>query len=518
MLLEPVAGQVARFPDKAALVADDGVSVSYSRLWAQSGELAVRVLTALSDRGECSTNAETMVGACITGSRGAVYATLAVLRAGCVLVPMAPTWPVSRIAHVIQKCKITTIVVDSHAKKSFHLIDAGYEGTIVHTDQVGDLSATCNVPWPPPCRLAYVIFSSGTTGQPKAITNEHRAAATYLDWFNQYYEVTPSDVLVHTLAYTMEGSIGQILCALRAGASLCVPSQRFLEDTNQLRRTIDECGVTIVNLYPTLLAAFMQHHSFPASVRVVTSAGEVLHTSQVSAFYSHGCANPNAVLTNEYGPTECSIGATVYRCPRRWTGRTPHTVPIVRMCMCAAFHPDSTARPTIKNKSEQVSECNTVQGGPLDDSRRVYILDGDLQPVDPGQPGEIYLGGAGLARGYLDDDLTQRMFLPDPFQPGGRVYRTGDRACWLLDGNVCFLGRLDRQVLHAACRCMLHVPRVDPAGEAARESYRARWRRSFAERAGRSLRLRCVQRVRMCEERPAHRVCDSGRCEWRAAP
>ncbi|MGH9361873.1 MAG: non-ribosomal peptide synthetase, partial [Thermoanaerobaculia bacterium] len=251
--------------------------------------------------------------------------------------------------------------------------------------------------------MAYIIYTSGSTGTPKAAMTEHRGVCNVALAQQSAFGNGPEDRVLQFAASSFDVSIYDFVMALLASGALYVPVGEEALPGPALLRLMREGAMTIATLPPSVLA-LLPADELP-SLRVVVSAGETCPPGLVPIWSAGGRA-----FFNAYGPTECSIWSAVERC-RAEGGRTPLGRPI--------------------------------------DNVRAYVLDPSLEPVPAGLAGELFLGGAGVGRGYLGrPGLTAERFLPDPFagEPGARMYRTGDRVRWLPDGRLDILGRLDDQL------------------------------------------------------------------------
>jgi amino acid adenylation domain-containing protein len=252
-----------------------------------------------------------------------------------------------------------------------------------------------------PGDLAYVIYTSGSTGIPKGVAIEHRQTGAFLSWVESVFT---QDELCGVLASTsicFDLSVFEIFAPLSRGGTVIV-----VQDTLALTTLRKPSTVTLVNTVPSAVNELLNLAAIPQSVRVINLAGEPLPADLLRRIYESSSVRK---VHDLYGPSECTTYSTC-------TGRTPDG-------------PQTIGRPIANTK--------------------VYILDGDLNPLPVGIVGEIYIGGDGVARGYLNgSELTAEKFIPNPFsdQPGARLYKTGDLARYLADGNIEFLGRIDRQV------------------------------------------------------------------------
>jgi amino acid adenylation domain-containing protein len=261
-----------------------------------------------------------------------------------------------------------------------------------------------------PDNLAYIIYTSGSTGVPKGVMISHRAIANRLLWMQSAYPLGPSDRLLQKTSVSFDASVWEFFVPLMTGATLFMARPGGHQDSAYLAEAITLHGVTTLQLVPSMLQVMLDEPGFAkcSSLKRLFCGGEALTGEMQAGFFDLH----DAELVNLYGPTEVSIDATSWKCLRDGEHRV---VPI---------------------------------GHPLANVR-VYLLNAYQQPVPLGLPGEIYVGGAGLARGYHKrPNLTAEKFVPDPFstEPGARLYKTGDLARRLVDGTIEFLGRVDYQV------------------------------------------------------------------------
>ena len=258
--------------------------------------------------------------------------------------------------------------------------------------------------------LAYIMYTSGSTGQPKGVMVEHRAICNTIHWRDRDLKIHAGDVVLNNLHYCFDPSLGLIFPTLASGARMVLAEPGEEYDPHRLLERVVMEGVTILEMPPVLLRVMLDDPLLMAcrTLRWVCCGGESMRPDLPSRLFEL----LDVELYNLYGPTETSLDATWWACRR---GGPSNPVPI---------------------------------GRPIANAQ-AYILDPNRQPVAPGVPGELYIGGAGLARGYLNaHGLTAEHFVPHPFSDlsGARLYRTGDRCRWLADGTIEFLGRLDHQV------------------------------------------------------------------------
>ncbi len=388
-LHDAFAAAAARSPDAVALVHGER-RVTYAELDAASA----RVARELRARG---TGPECRVGVCLERTPELVAALLGVLRAGAAYVPLDPAYPRERICFILRNAAVPLVVTQRS-------LAGGLAADGVELLPVEALAAEPGgVPGSgaEPESAAYLIYTSGSTGTPKGVVVEHRSAVAFLEWARGEFTAEELSGVLASTSVCFDLSVFEIFVPLAAGGTVVLA-----ENALELPRLPARDRVTLVNTVPSAAAELVRAGGIPASVRSVSLAGEPLKGALAEALYAAGVGT----VRNLYGPSEDTTYSTWARVPRG-SGREP-----------------TIGRPV----------ANT----------RAYVLDGSLEPAPVGVPGELYLGGAGLARGYLGRPaLTAERFVPDPFAAGGgRLYRTGDRARWLTAGELEFLGRLDHQV------------------------------------------------------------------------
>ena len=408
-----VAAQAARTP-AAIAVTGGGASLSYRQLMAQAARLAARLR-------ELGVGPETVIGICLERRPPLVAALLGVLAAGGAYLPLDPDYPRERLQLMLREAGARLVVTAAAVAGRLPadgpprlLLDE--EGEVVAPAAEAPAAALATPRHGPPAaavlpgNLSHVIFTSGSTGTPKGVAIAHRSAAALVGWA---LAVLAPEELAAVLASTslcFDLSVFELFAPLTCGGRVVLAGSALAIEG------LTDSGVTLVNTVPSVLAELLDRGPLPATVRAVGLAGEPLPRELVERLMRGGAAPPRVL--NLYGPTEDTTYST-------WE---------VVAAAAAAAPPADTAPPAI--------------GRPLDGGRALVLdRDGNLQP--PGVPGELWLGGTGLARGYLRrPDLTAASFLPDPFSglPGERLYRTGDLARLRPDGRLEFLGRRDRQV------------------------------------------------------------------------
>ncbi|MDA5286926.1 amino acid adenylation domain-containing protein, partial [Streptomyces sp. Isolate_45] len=264
-----------------------------------------------------------------------------------------------------------------------------------------------------PRHPAYVIFTSGSTGRPKGVMVEHEAIVNRLRWMQHTYQLTTEDRVLQKTPAGFDVSVWEFFWPLTQGTPLVIARPDGHKDPEYLTQLINQQHITVLHFVPSMLTAFLGETTLTnlPTLRLVTCSGEALPTELVNRFHT---PTTHIQLANLYGPTEAAVDVTATTC-------TPHT--------------------NTENRT------TAPIGTPIWNTR-TYVLDHNLNPVPPGTPGELYLAGTQLARGYLTrPDLTAERFTADPYgPPGTRMYRTGDLAQWLPNGHLHYLGRTDDQI------------------------------------------------------------------------
>ncbi|MGW1738536.1 amino acid adenylation domain-containing protein [Nocardia sp. NPDC001965] len=399
--------QVRRSPDTVALEFE-GTSLTYRELDARANRLA-RLLI------EAGAGPERVVGLCLRRSAELVVAMYAVVKTGAAYLPLDPEHPVARLEQIVARSRpVALLVADRDG------LELPGNADLVPVDTV-DLAGFAPEPVTDADRttalrgdhLAYLLFTSGSTGAPKGVGVTHAAIVNRLRWMQHEYPLDPTDAVLQKTPATFDVSVWEFFWPLQTGARLVVARPDGHRDPAYLAWVIRERGITTAHFVPSMLSVFVTDTEVGdcVSLRRVFCSGEALPPATVRDFHA---ALPGPQLHNLYGPTEAAVDVTSWHCP---------------------------------------AETDVVPIGSPVWNTRTYVLDAALRPVAPGAVGELYLSGVQLARGYLGQaPLTAERFVADPFTPGARMYRTGDLARWRLGsadsgrGVLEYLGRTDFQV------------------------------------------------------------------------
>ncbi|MEU9560398.1 amino acid adenylation domain-containing protein, partial [Streptomyces fumanus] len=385
-VLELFRGWVARAPGVVA-VRGGAEALTYAELDARSNVLARRLVGV------------ERVGLCLPRGVEMVVGLLAVWKAGGAYVPLDPEYPADRLAYMVADSGVSVVLAGS---ATVELVPSGVDVMLVDRSVEG--SAEPLDTQVSPDQLAYVIYTSGSTGRPKGVAVEHGGVANLAEVMRPVLGVEPGTVALQFASFSFDAAVLDVAVTLGGGGTLAIASSEERTEPGALVEMIRSAGVEVASVVPSLLGVLD-----PAEVPGVRNwvLGAERLSADLAARWRAG-----ARVWNTYGPTEATVISTATLLPE---GIGSEDTP-----------------PAI--------------GSPIGNAR-VYVLDDFLRPVPPGVTGELYVTGAGLARGYNNrPDLTAERFIACPFDKGGRMYRSGDLARWTADGSLEFAGRADEQV------------------------------------------------------------------------
>ncbi|MDC9612612.1 amino acid adenylation domain-containing protein [Xenorhabdus khoisanae] len=398
--------QAIKTPQAPALVFNDHI-LSYAELNQQANQLAHRLIAE-------GVVPDSRVAICVDRTPLMVIGLLAILKAGGAYVPLDPNYPSARLHYILDDADPVLLLQDEIGANKLH----GISVTKKRLDINAVLAEGVELSAENPCviglssrNLAYVIYTSGSTGNPKGVQNEHRSVMNRLYWIQQTYQLTPDDVVLQKTTFSFDVSVWELFCSFINGAKMVLATTAQQKNLSLLVELINQEKVTTLHFVPSVLTAFLKESDAAHCVTLkhLFCSGEALHPITVKHCQA---LMPWARIYNLYGPTEAAIDVTYWHCPDNFDGQV---VPI---------------------------------GKPITNSR-IYLLDDQQRPVPLGAVGELYIGGVGVARGYLNQpEMTAEYFLVDPFhsEPDARMYRSGDLARYDHDGNIEYIGRNDHQV------------------------------------------------------------------------
>lgn len=400
-IYEKFLEQVAKDPEAVAVMDEHG-EVSYAQLATMAERIAIQL-----------PKGSDFVGIIMDHGAEMIAAMLAALKVGAAYVPAEPDFPPERIAFMLGECGAEAIVTQEEYRD---LATPGTKVVIVEPgalsgemakrgaisrDEIADAVAACAAK---PEDLAYVLYTSGTTGTPKGVSVENRNVCSYIRAFQNEFRVTPSDRMLQHSVCSFDIFVEEVFSTLLSGATLVIAPKRVKANPKDLIEFIDANGVTIVDGFPYLMDDINSEEKRPSTVRLYISGGDVLHESQVSKLVNE------AEVYNTYGPSETTCCVSYFRCDNA--------------------EPD---------------EDGTYSVGHPILGTRIDVVDESLQPVPDGEIGEFLITGGGVSRGYLGEHPEQANFIVDA--DGTRHYRSGDMGYIDKDGNLVFLHRKDDQVM-----------------------------------------------------------------------
>jgi amino acid adenylation domain-containing protein len=410
---------ITRLFEQQVKLTPHAIAVAHQRLQLTYAELNTRANKLAHHLKKFGVGAESLVGVCVERSMEMLVAVLATLKAGGAYLPLDPTYPKSRLDFMLEDSGVKVLLTEARLLQAL----PEYKRTIVCLDKdaaIIDGGSDANlIETSGPTDLAYVIYTSGSTGNPKGTMIEHRSIVNFIQAAVQEYEISPADRVLQFASMSFDTSAEEIFPALISGATVVLRTDAMLSSARDFLQACDELEITVLDL-PTAywheLADELTTDSLrlPDSLRLVILGGEKALPERLASWRRR--ASAAVKLVNTYGPTETTVVATV--------------------CDLS------------KHATESSSETEVPIGRPLHNTL-VYVLDSNLRPVPIGVPGELYIGGAGVARGYLHrPELTAEKFITNPFADARapRLYKTGDVVRYRADGNIEFLSRIDNQV------------------------------------------------------------------------
>lgn len=396
--------QVQRTP-QAVAVMFEAQQMTYAELNCRANQLAHH-LRAL------GIGPEEVVGLCAERSLEMVVGVLGILKAGGAYLPLDPSYPPERITYMLDDARVAVFVTQSHLAETLPQTHA----QCVHLDtdwvQIAAQPETQLTSDVTPDNLAYITYTSGSTGKPKGVMTRHGGAANYLNFLIRNYDLTATDVVLNVASLAFDASVRDLLGPLAAGGRVALVPTAQAKDPHAYVSIINERSVTkLLSITPSFLRSLCQAAENQcmgrSTLHTILTSGEPLEADLCAQV--HKTLGAQVTIVNQYGPTECTMTST-------WFTAVPQVNGIVPI------------------------------GQPLSNAQ-VYVLDRHLKPAPRGAIGELYIAGAGLARGYFNRPvLSAERFIANPFGQGERLYRTGDLAKWHPDGQLEYLGRIDHQV------------------------------------------------------------------------
>ncbi|PHB32505.1 non-ribosomal peptide synthetase, partial [Bacillus pseudomycoides] len=355
---------------------------------------------------------EVLVGICLERSCEMIIGILGIHKAGGAYVPIDPTYPKDRIAYMLKDSQVSLLLTQQKLLPLFSQLNGNLICLDIQWEEISQESKNNFVSKVTSDNLAYVIYTSGSTGRPKGVMIQHYSLTNYLVWCIKEYDVTRGvGTIVHS-SLSFDLTITSIFPSLLVGKEvMLIPESADIEAFGEIiKRSKSLSLLKITPAHLKLLSQQLKPEEFAGKAHTIVIGGEPLFEENIALWRKYA---PSTRLINEYGPTETVVGCSTYEI------------------------------------SSDVSMSGQVPIGRPISNAQIYILDKNLHPVPVGVKGEIYIGGEGVARGYLNQpELTTEKFIIDSFsgRQGARLYKTGDLARYLGDGNIEFLGRMDDQV------------------------------------------------------------------------
>lgn len=405
--------QQARLTPDAIAVIFEHQQLTYRELDNRANQLANYLQT-------LAVKPDTKVGICINRCLEMVVGILGILKAGGAYIPLDPAYPQERLSHMLSDSEVSVLLTKQSLlselpeNKALQIcLDKDWDNLIASQSQQ---AADSDVK---PPNLAYVIYTSGSTGKSKGVMIEHNSLVNFTQTATREYGINSQDRILQFASISFDVAVEEMYPCLTNGATLVLRTDDFLTNGSGMLEKCNELGLTVLDLptaYWHQLASDLATGEWdaPEKLRLVIIGGEAVIPEKVKTWQTSFKDNKYPELINTYGPTEATV--------------------VVTKCK-------------LSESINQHSGLIEMTIGKPFDNVKIYILDSNLNPVPIGVPGELHIGGECLARGYLNrPELTAKKFIRDPFNPGMRMYKSGDLARFLADGNIEFLGRIDHQV------------------------------------------------------------------------
>ncbi len=409
---ELIEEQVLKAPGEIAAICDhDKIFGTSSLTYGELNEKVNQLAHQLRSEGA---GPDQIIGIMVERSFAMIIGILGIIKAGGAYLPISPENPPDRIHYMLKDSGAKILLVQEKTAEKI-----SFEGQIINLEDLEIYNDSSENPKiiSKPSDLAYVIYTSGSTGKPKGVMIEHRSVVNRLNWMQNAYPINEDDVILQKTSYYFDVSVWALFWWAFQGAKLCFLMPGGEKLPLAIVETIKRHKISVMHFVPSMLNVFLEYldgkdpkvFQNMASVRQIFASGEALTPSHVKKYNDIFGKHTGAKLANLYGPTEATVDVSYFNCP---THNGFEKIPI---------------------------------GKPIDNIK-LHIIKNDRQPAI-GETGELCIAGVGLARGYLNNlDLTNEKFVDNPVNPGERMYRTGDIAQWLPDGNVEYLGREDHQV------------------------------------------------------------------------
>ena len=406
-LVQVFRNQVAQTPRQTALRMA-GQTVDFKAYDQMSDQVAHYLA------GQCHIQKGDPVGVLLTRELQLLPVIFGILKAGAVYVPIDPAFPKQRVLAIVDDTQMKVFISRKHLAAPLQLTQPELVDLDSQWAKMLQAEKKHALPEPAPEDLAYIIFTSGSTGRPKGVMIEHHSVVNRIAWMQQQYPITAQDVILQKTPLVFDVSVWELFWGVFTGATLELLPPGGEKEPETLINCIEQGGVTTMHFVPSMLDGFLaytnnSHLEQVKTLKQVFVSGEALKLGQVQQFKKLLNQYNGTRLINLYGPTEATVDVSYYECQF-----------------------DETQHPPI--------------GQPIANTQ-LYVLDSHHQVLPVGVPGELYIGGVGVARGYIArEDLTNERFVPNPFTGEGKMYKTGDLARWRADGNIIYLGRIDSQV------------------------------------------------------------------------